>query len=125
MLIGHASGLAEYLLDAYPSLAAFPNVAKTTPKSLDDNRFTRFDPVELIEMGVAGTAVGTPGGAPGIYSNTNYLLLGQLLELVTGSSAEKCITRNVIERAGLRDTESPPARTSTDHTRCTTRRGSA
>lgn len=107
MLIGHASGLAEYLPYAYPSLAAFPNVAKTTPKSLDDNRFTRFDPVELIGMGVAAPAVGTPGGAPGIYSNTNYLLLGQLLELITGSSAEKCITRNVIERAGLRDTEFP------------------
>ncbi|QXN88327.1 beta-lactamase family protein [Nocardia iowensis] len=107
MLINHTSGLAEYLPHAYPSLAAFPAVAKTTPDSLDDHRFTRFDPTELIAMGVAAPATGTPGGTPGVYSNTNYLLLCQLLELTTGTSAEKCITRNVIERAGLRDTELP------------------
>ena len=107
MLINHTSGLAEYLPYAYPSLKAFPSLADTTPESLDDNRFTRFHPTELIEMGVAAPAVGTPGGTPGMYSNTNYQLLCQLLERVTGITAEKCITQNVIERAGLRDTELP------------------
>ncbi len=107
MLITHTSGLAEYLPYAYPSLNAFPSLAKTTPESLDDNRFTRFHPTELIEMGVGAPAVGTPGGTPGKYSNTNYQLLCQLLERVTGTTAEKCITQNVIERAGLRDTELP------------------
>ncbi len=107
MLINHTSGLAEYLPHAYPSLAAFPNLAKTTPKSLDDNRFTQFDRSELIELGVAAPAVGAPGKPPGVYSNTNYLLLCLLLESVTGTSAEKFITRGVIERAGLRDTELP------------------
>ena len=58
-------------------------------------------------MGVTAPAVGAPGGTPGVYSNTNYLLLGQLLEQVTGTTAEQCITRNVIERAGLRDTDFP------------------
>ncbi len=107
MLINHTSGLAEYLPYAYPSLKAFPSLADTTPESLDQNRFNRFHPTELIGMGVAAPAVGTPGGTPGVYSNTNYLLLCQLLECVTGTNAEKCITRNVIERAGLRDTELP------------------
>ncbi|MFI9511289.1 serine hydrolase domain-containing protein [Nocardia sp. NPDC052566] len=107
MLINHTSGLADYLPHAYPSLAAFPAVAKTTPKSLDDHRFTRFHPTELIELGVSAPPAGTPGGTPGVYSNTNYLLLCQLLESITGTSAEKCITRNVIDRAGLRDTELP------------------
>lgn len=107
MLINHTSGLAEYLPHAYPSLAAFPIIAKTTPTSLDDSRFTRFHATELIEMGVSAPATGTPGGTPGVYSNTNYLLMCQLLEWVTGTSAEKCITRNIIERAGLRDTELP------------------
>ncbi|MFI6044136.1 serine hydrolase domain-containing protein [Nocardia sp. NPDC051321] len=107
MLINHTSGLAEYLPRAYPSLAGFPALAKTTPQSLDDNRFTKFHPTELIELGVSSPPCGTPGGTPGVYSNTNYLLLCQLLEAVTGSSAEKCITRDVIERAGLRDTELP------------------
>ncbi|MET9955114.1 serine hydrolase domain-containing protein [Streptomyces sp. NPDC006339] len=107
MLVNHTSGLAEYLPYAYPSLKAFPVLADTRPQSLDDHRFTRFDPVELIGMGVGAPAVGAPGGTPGLYSNTNYLLLVQLLEQVTGMTAERYITRNVIERAGLRDTELP------------------
>ncbi|MDQ0746048.1 D-alanyl-D-alanine carboxypeptidase [Streptomyces africanus] len=107
MLINHTSGLAEYLPYAYPSLKAFPALADTGPESLDDHRFTRFDPAELIEMGVTAPAVGAPGGTPGVYSNTNYLLLGELLEHVTGTTAERYITRNVIERAGLRDTGFP------------------
>lgn len=107
MLLDHTSGLAEYLPYAYPSLSAFPDLAKTGPESFDDHRFTRFDPVDLIGMGVAAPAVGTPGGAPGLYSNTGYLLLGQLLEHVTGTAAEKHITQDVIERAGLRDTGFP------------------
>ncbi|GAA4615052.1 serine hydrolase domain-containing protein [Actinoallomurus liliacearum] len=107
MLINHTSGLAEYLPYAYPSFKAFPALANTGPQSMDDNRFTRFHPTELIEMGVAAPAVGAPGGTPGVYSNTNYLLLGQLLEQVTGTTAEEYITQNVIERAGLRDAALP------------------
>jgi D-alanyl-D-alanine carboxypeptidase len=107
MLLNHTSGLAEYLPYAYPSLKAFPALADTGPQSLDDHRFTRFDPAELIELGVTAPAVGAPGRTPGLYSNTNYLLLGQLLEHVTGTTAERYITRAVIERAGLRDTEFP------------------
>ncbi|GHG42096.1 MULTISPECIES: serine hydrolase domain-containing protein [Amycolatopsis] len=103
MLIDHTSGLAEYLPYAYPSLKAFPDLAATRPDSLDEHRFTRFDPVELIAMGVGAP----PVAPPGVYSNTNYLLLGQLLGHVTGGRAEECITRDVIDRAGLRDTAFP------------------
>ena len=107
MLLNHTSGLAEYLPYAYSSLRAFPALAETGPQSFDDERFTRFDPVKLIGLGVAAPAVGTPGGPLGLYSNTNYLLLGELLERVTGTAAEKYITQHVIERAGLRDTGFP------------------
>jgi D-alanyl-D-alanine carboxypeptidase len=107
MLLNHTSGLAEYLPYAYPSLKAFPVLADTGPESLDEHRFTRFDPTELIAMGVTAPAVGVPGGTPGVYSNTNYLLLVRLLEEVTGTTAERYITRHVIERAGLRDTGLP------------------
>lgn len=107
MLINHTSGLADYLPYAYPSLRAFPSLKDTTPQSLDDHRFTRFDSTELIELGVRAPAVGKPGGTPGIYSNTNYQILCALLERVSGESAEKCITQNVIGYAGLRETEFP------------------
>ncbi|ADD40972.1 serine hydrolase domain-containing protein [Stackebrandtia nassauensis] len=104
MLLNHTSGFPEYLPYAYPSLKAYPVIAATTPDSFDDLRFTRFDSVELIAMGVNAPAASEPGATPGTYSNTNYLLLCELLEHVTGAMAEKCITRDVIERAGLADT---------------------
>lgn len=113
MLLDHTSGLADYLPFAYRSLRPFPSLADTAPDSLEDNRFTRFDPTELIALGVAAPAVGTPGGRPGVYSNTGYLLACQLIEYVTGIPAEKYITDDVIDRAGLRDTELP-AGTSVD-----------
>ncbi len=107
MLLNHTSGLADYLPYAYSSLRAFPTIASTTPESMDANRFTQFQRVDLINLGVAARAVGTPGSTPGVYSNTNYLILCQLLEQVTGITAEEYITQNVIERAGLKHTELP------------------
>ncbi|MCF3131089.1 serine hydrolase domain-containing protein [Streptomyces olivochromogenes] len=97
MLLNHTSGIPDYIPYAFPSL----------PKSLDDNRFRQFRPAELIELALTAPPVGEPGGPEGVYSNTNYAILAQLLERVTGTSAERYITRNVIERAGLRHTGFP------------------
>ncbi|WP_328904116.1 beta-lactamase family protein [Streptomyces sp. NBC_00441] len=107
MLLNHTSGLAEYLPYAYPSLKAFPVIAETGPESLDDHRHTRWEQADLITMGVDAPAAGAPGGAPGLYSNTNYLLLAELLAQAGGTTTEECITRDVIEPAGLRDTAFP------------------
>lgn len=107
MLLNHTSGIAEYIPYAFPSLQKFPSLPDMSPKSLDDNRFRRFTPTELIEMGLKAPAVGKPGGSPGVYANTNYLILGELLEKVTDTTAEKYITENVIERAGLKHTMFP------------------
>lgn len=107
MLLNHTSGLAEYLPYAFPSLRGLPSLRDVSPGSIDDNRFTRFRPAGLIKMGFMAPATGEPGGPLGVYSNTNYLLLGQLLELVTGSPAKECITHEVIQRAGLEHTEFP------------------
>lgn len=107
MLLNHTSGISDYLPYAFPSLQGLPSAPDVSPESLDDNRFRQFRSAELIEMGLTAPPVGEPGGPTGVYSNTNYLLLGQLLEQVTGTTAEEYITRNVIERAGLRHTEFP------------------
>ncbi|MBT2467415.1 beta-lactamase family protein [Streptomyces sp. ISL-66] len=101
MLLNNTSGIPDYIRYAFPSLA------DASPASLDDNRFRQFRPAELIEMGLAAPPAGEPGATPGVYSNSNYLLLGQLLEQVTGTPAQEYITRNVIERAGLRHTGFP------------------
>ncbi|MFD9033935.1 serine hydrolase domain-containing protein [Streptomyces sp. NPDC059567] len=104
MLLNNTSGIPDYIPYAFPSLQGFPDVSSRSP---DDNRFRRFHPTELIKLGLDAPPTGEPGGPVGVYSNTNYLLLGRLLERVTGTTAEKYITRNVIERAGLRHTGFP------------------
>ncbi|MFF6774033.1 serine hydrolase domain-containing protein [Streptomyces sp. NPDC012637] len=105
MLLNHTSGFAEYIPYAFPSISGADGPISS--KSLDENRFTRFRVPELIALGLAAPASAEPGALPGVYSNTNYLLLGELLERVTGVPAEEYITRNVIGRAGLRHTFFP------------------
>lgn len=107
MLMNHTSGFAEYLPYAFPSLRGLPTSHDVSAESIDQNRFRRFDPLELIALGLAAPAAGEPGGTPGAYSNTNYLLLGQLLARVTGVPAEEYVTRDVIDRAGLAHTWFP------------------
>jgi D-alanyl-D-alanine carboxypeptidase len=46
-------------------------------------------------------------GAMTQYADSNYILLGIILQKVTGRSAERVITRDVIRRAGLRETSFP------------------
>ncbi|WP_434098071.1 serine hydrolase domain-containing protein [Streptomyces sparsogenes] len=103
MLLNHTSGIPDYIPYAFPSLRKSP----AGPESLDANRFRHFSPDELIEMGLEAPPTGEPGGRTGVYSNTNYLILGRLLERVTGTTAERYITRHIIERAGLRHTAFP------------------
>nr|WP_308427866.1 serine hydrolase domain-containing protein [Streptomyces roseolilacinus] len=103
MLLNHTSGIPDHIRHAFPSLLENP----PRPESLDDNRFRRFRAADLIRMGLELPPAGEPGSPTGVYSNVNYLLLGRLLEEVTGTTAERCITRDVIEPAGLRHTGFP------------------
>ncbi|MGW4701623.1 serine hydrolase domain-containing protein [Streptomyces sp. NPDC004285] len=107
MLLNNTSGIPDYLPQAFPSLRGFPSLPDVSTESLDDNRFRAFRPAELIALGLAAPPTGDPGGPTGVYSNTNWLILGELLARVSGTTAEECITRNVIGRAGLRDTGFP------------------
>ncbi|GGT12311.1 serine hydrolase domain-containing protein [Nonomuraea spiralis] len=101
MLLNHTSHIADHVGPAFPSLL------QGTFESLDDNRFRTFSRRELVDLGLAAAPTGEPGATPGIYSNTNYLLAGLLLEKVTGENAERYITRNIIRKAGLRHTSFP------------------
>ncbi|MGW2859502.1 serine hydrolase domain-containing protein [Streptomyces sp. NPDC001205] len=102
MLLNHTSGIGDYVLGAFPSLA------RKSTQSLDDNRFRHFRPEELARLGVEGPATGKPG-EKWSYSNTNYVIAGMLLSKVTGEDPEAYITRNVIRKAGLRETYFPRA----------------
>lgn len=106
MLINHTSGLPDYLPYAFPSVAGLFTGGEISARSLDDNRFRTFDPAELIAMGVNAPA-GEPGALPGVYSNTNYRILGELVRHTTGTPFEQYVTEQVIARAGLEHTYFP------------------
>ncbi|MFG3717233.1 serine hydrolase domain-containing protein [Streptomyces massasporeus] len=101
MLLNHTSGIGDYVLSAFPSLA------KGSTDSLEEERFRSIRPAELVRMGLAAPATGRPGTVPGSYSNTNYVIAGLLLEKVTGQKAGAYLARHVIDRAGLRHTYLP------------------
>ncbi|SDQ76869.1 serine hydrolase domain-containing protein [Thermostaphylospora chromogena] len=100
MLLNHTSGIADYILPAYPSFL------EDSPRSLDENRFRTFSPRELIRLGLEAPPTTEPG-EKFAYSNTNYIILGELLHKVTRVKAEDYITRHVIRPAGLRHTYFP------------------
>ncbi|MET8866860.1 serine hydrolase domain-containing protein [Nonomuraea sp. NPDC004580] len=101
MLLNHTSHIADLVGPAFPSL--YENSAQ----SLDDHRFRRLTRLQTAKFGLDAPPTGEPGATPGVYSNTNYVLAGLLLEKVTGTKAEDYITRHVIRRAGLRHTAFP------------------
>ncbi|MFF9686834.1 serine hydrolase domain-containing protein [Streptomyces sp. NPDC014623] len=99
MLLNHTSGIADYVLPAFPGLVTDPGQA------LDEGRFRRMAPEELARLGLAAEPQ-APRGTHS-YANTNYVIAGLLLEKVTGQDPESYITRNVIRKAGLRHTYFP------------------
>ncbi|MFD4132940.1 serine hydrolase domain-containing protein [Streptomyces goshikiensis] len=100
MLLNHTSGIDDYITEAFPSLK------ENSPKSLDDFRYRTLRPATLIGYGLNRPQLFEPG-TDWSYSNTNYLLLGELLRKVTGEDPERVITRDVIRKAGLRATYFP------------------
>ncbi|MFD3870004.1 serine hydrolase domain-containing protein [Streptomyces sp. NPDC058623] len=100
MLLNHTSGIADYIAEAFPS------VKEGSPSSLEEFRHRTVSPATLTGYGVNLPPLFEPGTSWS-YSNTNYILLGEVLRKVTGQDPERVITRDVIRRAGLRDTWFP------------------
>jgi D-alanyl-D-alanine carboxypeptidase len=84
-LLQHTSGIPDYT----PTLN---DVARSCPPSVD--------PLSYVE----GLPPDFPPGARWAYSNTNYLILGQLIEAVTGEPPAAIIRRRIIDPLGLADT---------------------
>ena len=93
MLLGHRSGLPEWDLPVV------------------DQQFAR-DPTkvwrvsELLDLAAAQPAV-FPPGTGFFYSNTNYTLLGLIIERITGRSWRRAVTRRVIRPLRLTRTSLP------------------
>ncbi|MGH3990081.1 MAG: serine hydrolase domain-containing protein, partial [Pseudonocardiaceae bacterium] len=96
-LLNHTSGLYDYL--------------RTLPmppgQEFVDNRWRTWTAAELVQRAVAQPPTFEPPGSAFAYSNTNYLLLGQIVEKVTGRSYGEEIERRVIRPLRLRGTAVP------------------
>ncbi|MFF9345794.1 serine hydrolase domain-containing protein [Streptomyces sp. NPDC014734] len=96
-LLNHTSGLPDYL----------GSLQISTPYFLNTNPREVLPPQKLVDIGLARQA---PQSAPGEkfgYSNTNYVLAGMVIRIVTGSEPAAEVQRRIIEPLGLRDTDFP------------------
>jgi D-alanyl-D-alanine carboxypeptidase len=96
-LLNHTSGL----YDVKRTLPMPP-----APEFLD-NRWRTWAAAELVQRAVAEPPTFEPPGSAYAYSNTGYVLLGQIIEKVTGRSYSEEIERRVIRPLRLRDTSLP------------------
>ncbi|MGY1776181.1 serine hydrolase domain-containing protein [Geodermatophilus sp. SYSU D00804] len=65
-----------------------------------------WSPYDALEIIRAHAGEATPPGEATVYSNSEYVLLGLVLERVTGRSAQQ-VTTSVIEQLGLPETSYP------------------
>jgi D-alanyl-D-alanine carboxypeptidase len=86
-LLQHTSGLGEYL--DQPAVRA------------DAQR--PWTPAELIAVAEAAGRTGEPGG-PYHYSNTNYIVLGEIIEQVAGNPWADEVRTRIVEPLGLTGT---------------------
>ncbi len=74
--------------------------------ALDKDPSAVWTPSRLVDMAIAQPAAFAPG-SQFMYCNTNYVLLGMIIEKVTGRTAGEEITSRIINRLGLKDTSFP------------------
>jgi D-alanyl-D-alanine carboxypeptidase len=75
-------------------------------QEIADDLFTDFGPWDVVKILRRNEPYFAPGEGT-MYTNSGYILLGLILEKVTGRSAEEAITRDVIKPLGLRHTSFP------------------
>jgi len=96
-LLQHTSGIYNYTNDL---------TGLSSPEEYLERRFEHLDPEELVAMAMKHE----PAFAPGTswdYSNTNYILVGMIIEKITGKGWASVVGERVIRPPGLRQTYSP------------------
>ncbi|MGQ0568282.1 MAG: serine hydrolase domain-containing protein, partial [Armatimonadota bacterium] len=93
-LINHTSGLFDYVED------------QNVFRRLVSNTSRVWSPQELIAVGTSHKALFAPGRG-WAYSNTGYLLLGLIVEKVTGISLGEELRQRIFVPLGLRGTTFP------------------
>lgn len=95
-LLNHTSGLPEYFLDD-----------DNLEIGIHGDSTLKFTPAQLVRM---AKRLHEPQFRPGEkhkYTNTNYILLGMILEQHSGTRYQDYFRRNILDRAGLTSTSFP------------------
>ena len=93
-LLNMSSGLANYSTD--PVLN----------EQQDTNPTRAWTPAELVAMGLSQPPAFPPGKGF-LYSNTNTVLLGQIIEKLTGAPVEQAFKTRIFDRLGLKESSFP------------------
>jgi D-alanyl-D-alanine carboxypeptidase len=93
-LLDMSSGLANYTTDLYLN------------EQMDSNPGRVWDPEELLAIGLAEPPAFPPGEGF-LYSNTNYVLLGLIIEQLTGVPVEQALQERIFDPLGLSGTSFP------------------
>jgi D-alanyl-D-alanine carboxypeptidase len=93
------------LLEMRSSLATYSSLISFN-RTLDEEPDKVWDPQELVDMGLAEPPVGEPGEVFD-YSNTNTVLLGMLIEQLSGNPVEEEFQTRIFEPLGLENTVMP------------------
>jgi D-alanyl-D-alanine carboxypeptidase len=94
-LLQHTSGLHDYTADLLPDDSAVLKIRSRT-----------FQPIDLVRLATAHEP-NFPPGTDQAYSNTDYILLGMVIEKVTGQPYAEQIERRILRPLHLNDTELP------------------
>ncbi|WP_031064298.1 serine hydrolase domain-containing protein [Streptomyces sp. NRRL WC-3742] len=105
-LLNHTSGLHDYSDD--PRIRPRDDAGERA--YLAAGRWVRYSPRKLVDMGTAMPPYFAPGQGFH-YSNTNYVLVGMLIEQVTGRSWREEVRERILQPLGLRHTTLPATST--------------
>ena len=98
-LLGHTSGVYDFTADAAVRRTYF---GPLFPR----HRYDTHEPAALVRTAMTHPPAFEPG-ADWQYSNTNYVLVGMVVEKVTGRPYAKEVERRITDPLGLHDTSLP------------------
>jgi D-alanyl-D-alanine carboxypeptidase len=93
MLLSHTSGINTYI-----------NGAEHVEEIFAGDFASEWTPEELVAKANEGGRAGEPGSSEAHYANTNFILLGLIVEELTGNSWAQEIEARIIRPLRLRDT---------------------
>ena len=99
-LLGHTSGIPDYFPEVFPSFW------EGKPDDVKWQRWLPVSPEKLIDS-VSDQPLHFTPGEMWSYSNTGYVVLGLMIEDITGNSLERELKTRVLQPAGMGKTQLP------------------